>query len=217
MEKIIVTMAFCMVASVMSAASLTNMVFVAFDTETTGLSASRERLVEIGAVKFRGREIIATTNWLINPGRRIPPSVIRVHGITDKMVKKSPPAKVVLKEFKDFIGDAPVLAHNARFDVGFVAAECQRNKIKCPTNSVIDSLPISRFYFPKAPAHNLVALTDYLHLKDTGHHRALADSLYVQGMMAQIFDSKNGPQTLDDLKKMSCISWPHVAVNQEQP
>jgi DNA polymerase-3 subunit alpha (Gram-positive type) len=124
------------------------------------------------------------------------------------MVKKAPHARTVLIEFKKFIGDAPLLAHNARFDVGFIAAECQRSNLRCPTNTVIDSLPVSRHYFPKAPAHNLVALTDYLKLKDTGHHRALADSLYVQGMMGIIFKRNDGPKTLNELKKLSCINWP---------
>jgi DNA polymerase-3 subunit alpha (Gram-positive type) len=156
---------------------LTNTVFVSFDVETTGLDSKNERVVEIGAVKFRGETLLATTNWLINPGKTIPKGVIRVHGITDKMVEHKPHARTVLIKFKEFIGDAPLVAHNARFDVGFIAQECRKSRIRIPENHVIDSLPISRHSFPMAPAHNLAALSEYLKLKDTGHHRALADSI----------------------------------------
>jgi DNA polymerase-3 subunit alpha (Gram-positive type) len=186
------------------------MVFVSFDVETTGLNSKNERVVEIGAVKFRGQTCIATTNWLINPGKTIPKGVIRVHGITDKMVKHEPHARTILIKFKKFMGDAPLIAHNARFDVGFIAQECRKSNIRVPKNKVIDSLPMSRKYFPDAPAHNLVALTKYLNLEDTGHHRALADSIYVYHMMAMIFEKQADKLTFEDLEKTAGMPWPEI-------
>ncbi len=189
---------------------LSKTIFVAFDTETTGVDAKQGRIVEIGAVKFRGSEIISTTNWLINPGMPIPPAVIKVHGITDKMVKDAPHAKEVLNEFKTYIGNTPLLAHNARFDINFVAYECHRNGIAAPTNATLDSLILSRKYLPKAPAHNLVALSQYLKLDAPIHHRGLADSIYVQEMMPVIFKKMGKKANLSRLKKEALIPWPKI-------
>ena len=208
MKILIYTLLLAIIPAAIYAQPLTNTVFVSFDVETTGLDTKKERLVEIGAVKFRGQTLIATTNWLINPGKTIPEGVIRVHGITDKMVEHEPHAGTILVEFKKFIGDAPLIAHNARFDVGFIAQECRKSRIRVPENHVIDSLPISRLCLPMAPAHNLVVLTKYLKLKDTGHHRALADSIYVYKMMAMIFEKMDQDLTLEDIEKMAGMPWP---------
>jgi len=210
MRHFLYILTLCIVPYVTSAAPLTNMVFVAFDVETTGLNSKNERVVEIGAVKFCGQTCIATTNWLINPGKTIPKGVIRVHGITDNMVKHEPHARTILIKFKKFMGDAPLIAHNARFDVGFIAQECRKSNLKIPENIVIDSLPMSRKYFPDAPAHNLVALTKYLNLEDTGHHRALADSIYVYHLMARIFESQADNLTLQDIEKTAKMPWPEI-------
>ena len=70
---------------------VTNVIFVAFDTETTGFSLKNDRLVEIGAVKFRGNgEVLAVTNWLINPGMPVPFYATEVNGITTEMVTNAP-------------------------------------------------------------------------------------------------------------------------------
>ena len=94
---------------------------VAFDTETTGLWAVSDRLVEIGAVKFRlGENPTATFQELINPEREIPPDAIAVHHIGNSMVLNAPKAAGVLERFVEFIGDAVLVAHNAPFDISFV-------------------------------------------------------------------------------------------------
>ncbi len=198
----------CIIPYIAMSQSLAETVFVAFDVETTGLDAKNERLVEIGAVKFRGDTCIASTNWLINPGRTIPKGVIRVHGITDEMVQDEPHARTVLIEFKKFIGDAPLIAHNARFDVGFIANECHKSRILVPQNHVIDSLPLSRICFPMSPSHRLETLTSYLKIGDTGHHRALADSIYVYQMMAIIFKKMDQDLSLEEIEKMAAVKWP---------
>src|SRR5210317_2168861 len=85
---------------------LSSRTFIAFDTETTGIWAPVNRLVELSAVKFSLKEgEIATFDKLINPGRKIPEEVIKIHGITDEMVKGFPKASVVLKDFIPFCGE----------------------------------------------------------------------------------------------------------------
>jgi len=217
MNRIITVAAFLFTLSCGAIADkLTETVFVAFDTETTGVNARRCRIVEIGAVKYSGETVIAATNWLINPQMPIPKGVIKVHGITDKMVEDAPDFKKVMPQFRKFIGSAPLVAHNARFDVNFVAQECRRNGLPIPTNKVIDSLKLSRMYLPQAPAHNLVALSKYLKLNAGIHHRGLEDSIYVQEMMPVIIRKSGQGTTLEDLVQTAGIPWPQFD-RKEQP
>jgi len=155
-------------------------VFVAFDTETTGFSPRKDRLVEIGAVKFRGDgEVLATTNWLVNPGRPIPWYTTDVHHITDAMVKDAPDFKEVWPEFSEFCDGTILLAHNATFDVGFLKAELKRAKIKPIALPVADTLPLFRDWFPRALSHSLEKLSTYLGVSGDTYHRAEADAFYI--------------------------------------
>ena len=155
-------------------------VFVAFDTETTGFSQKNDRLVEIGAVKFRGDgDVLATTNWLINPKRAIPTYATQVHGITTEMAAQAPEFREIWPEFEAFCGDAVLLAHNAPFDIGFLRAELHRAQIKAPALPVIDTLPLFRKWFPHALSHSLEKLSTYLKISEEAYHRAEADSFHV--------------------------------------
>jgi len=155
-------------------------VFVAFDTETTGFSPQNDRLVEIGAVKFRGDgEVLATTNWLINPQREIPYYATKKHGITSEMVAPAPVFTTVWLEFEDFCGDEILMAHNATFDVGFLRAELERAEIDPPALPVIDTLPLFRKWFPRALSHSLEKLSIYLGVSGDTYHRAEADSFHI--------------------------------------
>lgn len=152
-------------------------VFVAFDIETTGFDPVQDRVVEIGAVKFKGTNVIAQKSWLINPGRSIPHWAERVHGITDAMVAGQPAFSRVHPEFLAFIAGTTLLAHNARFDLAFIRAEAERNQLAVPANEVIDSLRLFRTWFPEAGSHSLAALAQHLAIDDEGLHRAIADTV----------------------------------------
>jgi len=155
-------------------------VFVAFDTETTGFSRDKDRLVEIGVVKFLGDgTVLATTNWLVNPQRAIPYYASEVHGITTEMAAKAPLFAKVWPEFEAFCGDAVLLAHNANFDIGFVRVELERAKIKVPALPVGDTLPLFRKWFPHAVSHSLGPLTEELGVSGETYHRAEADAFHI--------------------------------------
>lgn len=134
--------------------------WVAVDTETTGLSARSDRVVELGAVKFRADgTILCATNWLIHPGCTIPPRATAVHGITSEMVRQSPGFATVWLEFLSFCGDAVLLIHNAPFDLAFWRAELKRAQLNLPSVRAIDTVPLFRRWFPDAPGHSLDVLT----------------------------------------------------------
>ncbi len=93
---------------------------IALDIETTGLSPENDAITEIGAVRFSGRRVEAEWNTLVNPGRRIPPEITQLTGITDAMVRGAPVIRDVLEDLDYFVGDAPILGHNVRFDLSFL-------------------------------------------------------------------------------------------------
>ena len=100
--------------------------FVAFDIETTGLNAQLDRMTEIGAVIFRGGEILSTFNTFVNLGIPIPADITELTGITDADVAEAPDEATALRAFLAYVGDRPLVAHNAHFDVGFMRATARR-------------------------------------------------------------------------------------------
>ncbi len=147
-------------------ARLTDITFLAFDTETTGLFPIMHRLVEIGAVRFRldGREL-ATFQTLINPEIPIPRDVQQVHGITDATVRGQPTMDHVLPQFIEFLGhhDTIIVAHNTPFYLGFLAMTLTRLGIACPPHCVFDTLEITRRLYPTWTSHLVERMASPLH------------------------------------------------------
>lgn len=158
--------------------------FVAFDFETTGLDAARERVVEIGAIRFTLREECG--RWqlmpgeefvsLVNPGRAIPPQASAIHGIHDLDVTFSPSFKNAAPGFLSFIGDAVLVAHNAPFDLGFLAAECERAGIEIPANPAYDTIRLARTAVPQLPSYALGSLASSFGIGQKDAHRGADDA-----------------------------------------
>ena len=94
-------------------------VCVSLDLETTGLNPERDAILEIGAVRFRGDEVLDTYQTLINPNREIPDFIQRLTGITPQKVRRAPPFAAVFGELQAFLGSDPIVGHTVQFDVGF--------------------------------------------------------------------------------------------------
>ncbi|MEO6808223.1 MAG: exonuclease domain-containing protein [Isosphaeraceae bacterium] len=159
---------------------------VAFDLETTGLSAATDRIVEVGAVRFEpsGRELDRFAR-LVHPGRPMPPAAQTIHGISDAALADASPASTVLPEFLNWLGDpgtTTLLAHNAVFDAAFLGRELARAGRSMPGHAVIDTLALARRRLPGAPNHRLDTLARLLGFDPDGPHRALADSLRVKAL-----------------------------------
>ena len=159
---------------------------VAFDIETTGLYPEQgDRILEIGAVPVVGSEVLLAQGFveLVNPGIPISPEISTINGITDDMVEGAPDLEAVLPDFLRFIGNRPLIAHNATFDVGFISYYLKQAGLPLLGNRIIDTLELSRKAFPHAPAHNLDALLKRLHIdcKDVRRHRSLGDA-YLTGL-----------------------------------
>jgi len=158
--------------------------FVAFDVETTGLSPVANRLVELSGVKFKlGEEQFETFSTLIDPEVSIPAQVTAIHGITDEMVEGAPTFKEACIDFVNWSGaDAVMMAHNASFDVEFLRVNLARAGAPCPRNYVVDTLTISREFLRETKNHQLKTVVEHFNLPAGDYHRALADSIHVQGV-----------------------------------
>lgn len=165
-------------------AYLASLTFVAFDTETTGIWAASNRLVEIAGVKFRfGGEETETFSELINPRREISDEVIRIHGITNEMVSSADTAGEVLKRFVQFCGpDSILIAHNAPFDISHVGCELDRYNLPSGDNLILDTVEIYRRYFPGLASYSLISLAKEFKLAESQSHRALADAEMVHDL-----------------------------------
>lgn len=156
--------------------------FICFDIETTGLSANRDKITEIGAVKVVNGEITDTFSTFANPGMPIPAKITELTGITDAMVKDAPSQSEAVTAFLEFAGDSVLVAHNAPFDTSFIRKACENMNREYNYTS-IDTVAISRAILTDIKNCKLDTVAKYLRLGDFNHHRATDDA----EMLARIF------------------------------
>lgn len=167
---------------------LSDLDFVAFDTETTGLVASTERVIELSGVRFSFDGEIDRFESLIDPQQAIPPDSIRMHGIQDEDVKGQPLFADAVGGFLDLVEGTVVLAHNAEFDVGFLAHEAHRAGRRMPRVPVVDTVEISRALREDLPNHKLETISKALNCPAPTYHRALADSVTLMNVFLGLVD-----------------------------
>ncbi|ABQ23633.1 3'-5' exonuclease [Clostridium kluyveri] len=162
--------------------------FVVVDLETTGLEPTRDYIIEIAAAKYENNEIIDTYTTLVNPEVFIPPNITNINHIDNDMVKDCPEIKEVLPGFMNFIGQLPLVAHNAPFDIKFLNANLALLGLYL-NNPIIDTLPISRKLFSEIENHKLGTIKEYLNIDVQDSHRALPDC-YVCGQIYLEYSTK---------------------------
>ena len=154
--------------------------FVVFDCETTGLDPEKDAVVQIGAVRVVNGKIVAGEAFdaLVHPGRSIPASSTRVHGIDDKAVAHAPSFDEVCRTFHQFSQNAVLLAHNAPFDMSFLRRECATADYEFD-NSVLDTVHLSAIVFGGSQEHTLDALCQRLGVTkpEDVRHTGLGDAM----------------------------------------
>lgn len=189
---------------------LTDETYVVFDLETTGLYPnSGDTIIEIGAVKIKNGKIIDRYDELINPGKELSEEIIKITGINNEMLKGKRNEEVSLKDFMKWVGNLPMVAHNAKFDISFVDMAFDKYNFGRLENVVIDTLGLSRYLESSERYHNLATLVKRYNIPwdEDKHHRADYDS---EGT-ALIFDKMlrklelNGFKILKDLYKYPFI------------
>lgn len=204
---------------------------ISIDLETTGLSPLMDKIIELSALKLTPDAQIKSFSTLINPEIDIPKDSTEIHGITNEMVQKAPTWSQVMPQFIEFIEELPLLAHNAKFDLGFLMFNLQKSKQLYKNNEVYCSCQYARRSLPQMPNHKLKTLVDELGITLENHHRAEDDALAALQVLAkgltqtqgktkplklfelQEFNPKNGldiPKHLQGLKKK--VRFGHIVM-----
>ncbi|HVM20982.1 MAG TPA: DEDD exonuclease domain-containing protein [Egibacteraceae bacterium] len=176
--------------------------FVVVDLETTGGSPADCRITEFGAVKTRAGEILGEFQSLVDPGQPIPRSISALTGITDAMVAARPPVEAVLPTFLEFCRGTVLVAHNARFDTGFLNAGLQRLAYPRLDNPVVCTAGLARRLVAEEVRNcKLATLAQFFGCTTLPTHRALADARATVEVFSGLLERAGsfGVVTLEDL------------------
>ena len=150
--------------------------YVVFDTETTGLSAIYDKVIELSAVKMQDGNVIDQFEEFIDPGFHLSDVTTNLTSITDQMVHGSKSEKEVFSLFRDFYKDAIIVGHNVTFDIGFMDTGYARYDMPPITNPIIDTLTLARFLYPTLKSYRLNTLAKKFGVSLEHHHRAIYDA-----------------------------------------
>ncbi len=149
--------------------------YVAFDIETTGLDARTDSIIEIGAVRMRGGEVVDKFAAFANPGHPLGAKTVSLTNITDDMLRGAPSPETAVDQFLDWAGETPLVAHNAEFDTGFMREYCRKSgRIFDPL--YFDTLLLAQYLCPNLSNHKLDTVASHLDLPPFQHHRAFDDA-----------------------------------------
>jgi len=187
-----------------------------YDTETTGIKAEKEFIVELAAydpVQER------TFERFIKPGRPIPPEVTKIHKITDEMVADADPFSIVGEEFVQFCeGDVVLIAHNNdSFDIHFLKAEFSRNSLEMPNWKFLDSLRWARRYRTDLPKHSLQFLREIYGIPENNAHRALDDVIVLFKVWQMMTDDLSMDEAFALLNVPRAVTHMPFGKHQGQP
>ena len=162
---------------------------VVFDIETTGLKSGTDRIIELSAIRFLDRQAVAKFHTYINPDRPIPPESTDINGITDDMVVDSPKAGQIIESFDNFVGSSILVAHNLKFDLGFVYYA--GSKVMDTKRKYIDTLEQSQRLLKKpddVDNHKLSTLCDYFGITLAQAHQSIYDAYATGELFFRLVD-----------------------------
>lgn len=181
-------------------------IYVALDIETTGLDPERDGIIEIGAVKFRGEEVLDTWSNLVNPHRPLPYNIQRLTGIKPEEVESAPPLFSLLGPLSRFVGSHPLVGHNIAFDLAFLGKHGL-----FPTHQALDTFKLATSLVLYLPSYNLGALAQTLGVSQKEEHRALADALTTKEVFGALWERalRLDLKTIQEINRLTLGSdWP---------
>ena len=175
--------------------------YVVFDLETTGVSYMTDRVVEISAIKVRGKKIVDEFSTLVNPEMKIPLRASKVNHIYDDMVKDAPVFEKALADFDVFIEDMALVGHNIHtFDMKFIQRDAKMYWGKIFANDYIYTLVLARQCLPQLSNYKLTDLAAHYRIAVDGAHRALADCGMNQKVFERLGEALKSPAVKKNVK-----------------
>ncbi len=178
---------------------ISDLSFVAFDTETSGAFPIKEDIVEYGAVKWQGGKEVDRIEFLFKPRRPMSDFIIGIHGISNEMVAESPLIGAHLQDIKNFMTDSIPVAHHAPFDMGFLAVEFERARMKPLHLPVLCTSLLSRKLIPETMDHKLQTLVKHFQFNSLAAHRAYEDARSCMMVFNQCMERMKGNYTLEEV------------------
>jgi DNA polymerase-3 subunit epsilon len=185
------------------------------DLETTGASADRDRITEIGLIEVAGAKLLQEWSTLVDPGRLIPPAVVSLTGITDRMVAEAPTFADIAAELLERLEGRLLVAHNARFDYAFLRAEFRRLGIRYRSR-VLCTVRLSRALFPEHRHHNLDSVIDRFALSCSARHRALGDAQAVWAFARELERSVEPHRLAQAVAAATQVPWLPPGLDHER-
>jgi DNA polymerase-3 subunit epsilon len=179
---------------------------VVFDLETTGLSASRDRICEIGAARVRSLAVDDTFETLVNPGALLPSHIAALTGIRPAELRRAPRAEIAVRRFLGFAGQSPLVAHNARFDLGFLDREVERLTGLRVAAPVVDTVWLARrLLHTRSERFSLRELAHFFGTSSRPCHRALPDALATAEILVALLGlaQERGARTIADVVELA--------------
>jgi predicted DnaQ family exonuclease/DinG family helicase len=194
--------------------------FVSLDLETTGLDSTLDRIIEIGAVKFRGEEVLDTFHSLVNPYCPLPHRVRWLTGITPQELQDAPPFAAIAPDLSSFLEGCPIVGQNIGFDVSFLSA--QGLEVSGP---LYDTLELARIMLSDLPDYTLSTLAEQLGIETSAHHRALDDAMTARGVFLALIDRASclHPEVIGEILRLTANTgwvWHSILAslgNSERP
>ena len=181
--------------------------YVALDLETTGLDPARDRVIEIGAVAFTTEQITSTFEQLVDPGRAVPDTVLRLTGIKQEELRRAARPEKALRELSDFLQGRQPVGHGARLDIEFLEAA----GLWDAEQQILDTLDLARILLPGAGSHSLPLLATEMGFNQPRPHRALDDADATRQLLLRL---REEAVALDEALKESMLAlvapyaWP---------
>ncbi len=180
--------------------------FVVFDLETTGLSAVRDRICELGAVRVRALELESSFQTLVNPRRSLPEPIVRLTGLRDQELRLAPSSSTVVRRFLVFAGEAALVAHNARFDQRFLEHQLDRMQGRRLAEPPLDTAALARRLLEgRLRRCSLASLADFFGVSTRPCHRALPDAQATAEVLIRLIGlaQELGARRLSDLRGLA--------------
>ena len=190
--------------------------YVIFDLETTGLNREYNKIIEIGAVKVKNGKIIDRFSTFINPHEKLSEDIIKLTNITDDMLLDAPEESEILPKFFEFFGDSVLVAHNAKFDMGFIKKWAERNNTTVES-TVLDTVGLSRTIFPEMTKHTLNVLAKKLHISLENHHRAVDDAEATANIFIKFIEILKNEYNVDTLDEVNELARNNIEVKKLRP